>query len=253
MAVPEYKPECEGLPQQIRESVKALVEQLGTMLGGNLQSITVVGSALTSDFHAGASDVNTVIVLKEYDTTALKAIVSLSKTLRRKRLSPPLLMTLTYLERSRDVFGVELLDFQLTHRTVFGDDPFVSLTFRKEDVRLQCERELKATLVRLRQGYIAASGNPKLVRDVLIAAAKGLAPLLRAMLWLKDIERPHTMDATFAKASETFSIELDRTVEVERWRYEKPRLGAEEVESAFESIYKAADMLATIVDKLEEA
>ena len=98
-------------------------------------------------------------------------------------------MTPAYIDRSRDVFGIELLDFQLCHHTVLGDDPFAALSFAKVDVRLQCERELKASLIRLRQGYLAAGGNVLLVRDVLIAAVKALAPLLRAMLWLTDRER----------------------------------------------------------------
>jgi len=151
------------------------------------------------------------------------------------------------------VFGVEFLDFQLTHRTVLGDDPFASLTFSKAEVRLQCERELKATLIRLRQGYIASAGHNKLIRDVLIAAAKGLAPLLRAMLWLKDADRPNTMDATFREAGGEFSVKLDAVVAAERWRYEKPRLTGTEIESAFESIYATADRLAEIVDGLEVA
>ena len=61
-------------------------------------------------------------------------------------------MTPHYLACSRDVFPVEFLDFQLVHETILGEDPFVSLQVDKAHVRLQCERELKATLVRLRQG-----------------------------------------------------------------------------------------------------
>jgi len=241
----------QGLPEALGESLTLLAEQLGESLADNLQSITVVGSALTDDFRAGVSDINTVLILGQYKTAALNAIAALAKPMRKKKLSPPLLMTASYIERSRDVFGVELLDFQLTHGTVLGSDPFESLRFEKRDVRLQCERELKATLIRLRQGYIAAAGNNKLVRDVLIAAAKGLAPLLRAMLWLKDSDRPRTMEATFRQGAAAFEVKLDAVVTAERWRYEKPRLTSNDIETAFESIYTAVEHLATTVDALE--
>ncbi|MBN2131358.1 MAG: hypothetical protein JW741_17790, partial [Sedimentisphaerales bacterium] len=132
-----------------------------------------------------------------------------------------------------------------------GADPFEALRFAKQDVRLQCERELKATLIRLRQGYIAAAGNNKLVRDVLIAAAKGLAPLLRAMLWLKDSDRPQTMEATFRQGAGSFDVKLEAVLTVQRWRYEKPRLAGSDIETAFESIYTAVERLATTVDALE--
>jgi hypothetical protein len=243
----------DGLPQAIGEALQLLTAHLEASLADNLSGITVVGSALTDDFHAGASDINTVVLLRRHTTAALTAIAAMAKPLRKQKVSPPLLMTAAYIDRSRDVFGVEFLDFQLTHRAVLGDDPFASLTFAKSDVRLQCERELKATLIRLRQGYIASAGNKKLIRDVLVAAAKGLAPLLRAMLWLKDAERPATMAATFRKATEVFAVNLEAVATAERWRYEKPRLTDTEIESAFEAIYAATDRLAQIVDGLEVA
>jgi hypothetical protein len=77
-------------------------------------------------------------------------------------------LTAFYIGRSCDVFGVEFLDFQLVHETNLDAEPFAPLQFEKKDVRLQCERELKAMLVRLRQGYLAALGDKKMVRDTVI-------------------------------------------------------------------------------------
>jgi hypothetical protein len=238
-----------GVPQAIHEPVAVLVEQLTAALPDNLDSVTLVGSALTTDFHPRVSDINTVVVVHRDDMAALRAIGSLGKTLRKKHLSAPLLMTPSYIERSRDVFGVELLDFQLTHRTVLGEDPFAALMFVKPNVRLQCERELKATLSRLRQGYLTSGGHRGLIQDVLVAAVKGLAPLVRAMLWLKDLDRPSTMEATFRKGFEVFGANLDAAVAIERQRRDGSR--GSDVESSFESVYAAVEQLASVVDTLE--
>ena len=198
----------DALPIQIRDTVNYFADKLISSLGKNLLSITVVGSSLTEDYNPGQSDINTVLVLGGQAINYLKPITSMVKPMSRRRISAPLLMTSSYIERSLDVFGVEFLDFQLTHQTILGDDPFAGLTFKKNDVRLQCEREFKAMLIRLRQGYIAAAANRKLVRDILISTAKGLAPLIRAMLWLKDIERPNRAEQTFNRAAELFSMDL---------------------------------------------
>ncbi len=240
-----------ALPEHIQEAVKDFSGRVSQALRNNLKSITLVGSSLTADYKPGQSDINTVLVLDKHTTSALNAVASLAKPMGKKKISPPLLMTLPYIERSRDVFGVEFLDFQLTHRTVLGEDPFASLSFEKKDVRLQCERELKATLIRLRQGYIASAANRKLVRDILISTAKALAPLLRAMLWLKDIERDGETGPTFSKAADAFSIKTDSLITADQWRYEKIRLSEHEMENAFESIYSTVDNLADTVDKLE--
>lgn len=241
----------DGLRYAVRDSVKVFAEKLIAVLADNLQSITVVGSSLTDDFKSGQSDINTVLVLDKRTLAALNAIAAMAKPMSRKKLSAPLLMTPSYIERSLDVFGVEFLDFQLTHQTILGNDPFASLTFDKKDVRLQCERELKAMLIRLRQGYIAAAANKKLVRDILISTAKGLTPLVRAMLWLKDIDRPNTAKPTLNKAASEFSINTDPLLTAGKWQYEKTRLSETEMETAFESVYTTVEQLALIVDELE--
>ena len=235
----------------IRDSVKDFAERLFAALGDNLQSITVVGSSLTDDFRPGQSDINTVLVLGGQTPASLNAVASLAKPMGRKKISPPLLMTQSYIERSRDVFGVEFLDFQLAHETIMGDDPFASLEFDKKDVRLQCERELKAMLIRLRQGYIASAANKKLVRDILISTAKGMAPLLRAMLWLKDTDRSAQAEPTFVKATEEFSIDTNPLTSAMKCRHEKIRLNENEMENAFESVYRLVEQLSDIVDKLK--
>jgi hypothetical protein len=245
------EPRLDGVREVIREPLRLLTDRLQVGLGSNLESITVVGSSLADDFRPGVSDINTVVVLREHGMGSLNLLASLAKPLRKGHLAPPLLITPSYIERSRDVFGIEFLDFQLTHETILGADPFAALTFEKRNVRLQCERELKATLVRLRQGYIAAAGDWRMVQDVLIHAAKGLAPLARAMLWLRDIERPKTMTASLRKAAEQFAVDLDAATAVDRWRDEKPRRTAPDVERHFESVFAAVDRLAEIVDGLE--
>ena len=251
MAEKKSELKINALPIQIRETVWPFADKFIAVLGENLQSITVVGSSLTIDFRPGLSDINTVLVLKSHTLDSLKSIASNAKSMNRKKISPPLLMTPSYIERSLDVFGIELLDFQLIHQTIFGDDPFSTLTFEKKDVRLQCERELKAMLIRLRQGYIAASANKKLVRDILISSIKSLSPLLRAMLWLKNIDRPKETELIFKKTYEHFSINTDSLTNTEKWRHQKMHLDESLVNDTFVSIYTTVEKLSDIVDKLE--
>lgn len=241
----------EGIREEILVPLQTFAEKLREQTGENLQSITVVGSSLTEDFRPGQSDINTVLVLKKQVFDSLKAIASMAKSMSKNKLSAPLLMTTSYIEQSRDVFGIEFLDLQLTHRTILGEDPFAELSFGKKDVRLQCERELKATLIRLRQGYIASAGNKKLVGDILISAVKGLAGLLRAMLWLKDAERPVTDVEALRKAGEEFGLPAEMLVEVRGWRHRKARIDDSQVRVGFESVYTIVEQLANIVDKLE--
>jgi hypothetical protein len=251
MADPRGVPRFDSVDAPVREPLGRLVERLEASLGANLKSISVVGSSLTPDFQPKVSDINTVVVLDTYDLPALQGVAVLVPQMRRHRLSPPLLLTEHYMQRSCDVFGVEFLDFQLVHATILGDDPFAALHFEKKNIRLQCERELKAMLVRLRQGYLASAGDRRLIRDLLISAAKGLTPLLRALLWLADAERPQTVDSTLRRAAGAFEVDLDAILAAHRWRQEKARRTNAEVESTFVTVLDAVDRLTTITDGME--
>jgi hypothetical protein len=248
----EQELRLEGLRDEIREAVSDFAGKLIESLGENLKSITLVGSSLNEDFIKGKSDINTVLVLGDLNQACLVAIAGMGKEMSKKRLSAPLLMTEKYINRSLDVFGVEFFNLQLNHQTLYGNDPFAELQFERRDVRFQCEREFKATLVRLRQGYISAAGNRGLVRDILASAANSLVPFLRAMLWLKKLEVPKGAEYVLSESSQAFVIDTDSAIEKARkWRYEKARLSAEELSAAFESIYHAVDKLSEIVDELE--
>ena len=239
------------IPQPVQGPLAAFSADLDEKLGKNLASITVVGSCLGEDYRPALSDINTVLVLDRLDQGVLKAVASEAKSMHKKRVGPPLLMTEEYIKRSLDVFAVELLDFQLVGKAIWGSNPFADLHFVASDVRLQCEREFKAMLIRLRQDYIAAAGNSRLLRDVLVATAKTSLPYLRAMLWLKEEQRGSPADATFEAAAGQFGVGLNPLREVRRWREEKPRLRETELESAFERVYAAVDGLAAAVDALE--
>jgi len=251
MAENEHNLKLDNINTAIRDRVKSFAVKLTTDLVNNLESITITGSSLTNDFRAGKSDINSVLVLAKLDLNSLNVLVSISKTMARKKIAAPLLMTKDYIERSLDVFSIELLDIQLTHETVLGDDPFASLTFAKTDVRLQCERELKAMLIRLRHGYIASAGDKRLLRDILISTVIGTVPLLRAMLWLKDVDRPRISQAVLEKAAGEFSIETDSLIRALKWRNENIHPGKDETINAYEPIYETIERLSLIVDKLE--
>src|SRR5215472_7559112 len=105
------------------EKLQELVGRLRTACGPNLISVVLYGSAARGDFHQQYSDVNTLIVLNEASIAAIEAITPvLHWWTRDEKLRPPLIMTLEELRDSADVFAIELLDIQHSHRTLFGEE-----------------------------------------------------------------------------------------------------------------------------------
>jgi len=238
------------LREEIRPAVDFLARSLLTDLGDNLSSLSVVGSALTDDFHPKRSDINTVLVVQRRSQQLLQTLAGYGRKMGKMKLRAPLLMTTEYIEQSLDVFGVELLDFQFNHIVVHGMDPFGELPFRKENVRLQCERQLKAALIRLRQGYIQTLGKPKYVANLLMECVKELSVLLRALLWLSEIERNHQVLPNLKKAAQEFQFDGKIIAHLMELQLQHSRPPADQVEFFFENVYQTVDHIAHRVDQL---
>ena len=240
------------LREEVRPAVQFLLTRLAGDLGDNLQSLCVVGSALTGDFHPKYSDINTVMVVRTRSHQLLQLLGGYGKTMGKRKLRAPLLMTTEYIQQSLDVFGVELLEFQHNHKMIAGPDPFSELEFRKEDVRLQCERQFKAALIKLRQGYIRAMGKSKIVAGLLVDCVSELAVLLRALLWLKDIDRPAEAKATLEVAAKVFEFDTQKLIPIMSMKHCRSSLGGDMVEAIFEDVYQIVDHLGRTVDQIGE-
>ncbi len=241
----------ESLPVPARESIGVLASMLTDSFKDNLMSLTLVGSVLSEDFCSKHSDINSVLVVQENVPGVLESLAKVEPSLKCRRLAAPLLMRPDYIEQSCDVFAVEWLDYQWRHHTVVGTDPFSSLAFTKGDVRLQCEREFKSAMVRLRQGYIESAGKPAVVGQLIAAAGRELLPYLRAMLWLHDTERPEASAATFEQAGGIIGASLAGMSDCYIKRHQRSPLTAATATTVFLQTYGAVEQLAGHVGGLE--
>ena len=239
------------LREEVQAPVRFLLTQLQEDLDDDLLSLCVVGSTLTGDFHTKYSDINTVLVVRRRSHQLLQLLAGYGKSMGKQKLRAPLLMTSEYIQQSLDVFGVEFLDFQLNHALIYGTDPFTELSFHKQDIRLQCERQFKAALIKLRQGYISALGRPKIIAGLLLECVSELAVLLRALLWLTDTDRPCEGLATLEIAAQKFDFDFQKISPIMNLKQQHARPQADQVETIFENIYQVIDHLAQKVDQIE--
>lgn len=251
METTTHRLKMDGLREDIRAAVQEFAERsLGQQAPG-IESISVVGSALTEDFVPKASDINTVIIFRSQVAATLDAMAHAGKGLHKMRIAPPLLLSADFLASSRDTFPIELLDFQLNHCTIFGKDPFEGLELSKKDVRLQCERELRSTLFRLSQGYVACGADTKVVAVLLMSAVSAMTPLLRAMLWLKDVDRSGIFAEVFAKTAKAFSVHTTPLADVRKWKASRSMPGSDAARGAFFATYELVSRLTAEMDKIE--
>jgi len=192
--------EAAALPEACRAPVEELVRILTELGGSNLLAVTVIAP--------GTWPLRSVAVFNDVDLNVLNALRHHGAKLGRRRLQAPLIMTPTYIDRSRDAFPLELLEIQTRGVCVLGEDHFAALTFDRRDVRLECEREFKRELITLRQGLLSAGDRSDLFGPLCEAALRQTAVILAGMLWLKNEPVPESPEGVVASASRVLGLPL---------------------------------------------
>ena len=242
-----------GLSSHAADPVNAFAREIIPRLHTQIESIAVTGSCLTEDYMPGTSDINSVFVLKEITLPILDILASMGKRYGKKRIRAPLIMTQEYIHRSLDVFPIEFLDIKLIHSTIYGDEMFSLLSIDKPMLRLQCERDLKAKLINLRQRYIACAGNKRALSGLLGDVFPGFFPLFRAMLDIVHINKSPSIRRAdvLSDMESTFDMPLDVLQEIDSIRRNKRgSLSHEQVTRIFNEVYRITHEFSLKMDRL---
>lgn len=170
-----------------QKQIDEFVSRLRQAARDNLQSAILYGSAAGGEFHAEFSNVNLLCILRETSFAALSALAPSVEWWNRKRHPAPLVLTHEELQRSTDVFAIELLDMQQRHRVLFGDDILAGLQIPMSQHRAQVEYELREKLILLREHVLAGAGNQKRLWELLLRSLPSFTTLFRhALIALGD-------------------------------------------------------------------
>src|ERR1019366_955948 len=169
------------------DKIDDFVKRVREAAGSNLESVLLFGSAVSGDFHPGLSNLNLLCVLRDCSFAVLQALAPVAKWWDRQKKPPPLCMTRKELERSTDVFTVELLDMQQHHRVLFGEDVVQELRISMHVHRVQVEYELREKLILLRQQVLLAAGSDSRLWDLVLHSVPSFGTLFRhALIALGD-------------------------------------------------------------------
>jgi len=184
-----------------RDTIDEFVKRVRDAGGSNVESVILFGSTVAGDFHPGLSNLNLLCILRDSSFQALQALTPAAKWWDKQKQPPPLCMTRQELERSTDVFTIELLDMRQHHRVLYGDDCLQGLRIPMDLHRVQVEYELREKLILLRQHLLVASERDSRLWDLLLRSAPSFATLFRhALIVLGDSSQSARREALQALA-----------------------------------------------------
>ena len=239
-----------GVPKDPTEIFSEITDDYKSLYGADLISMILYGSAVGPDYRPGKSDINFMIVLSEGAIEGLdKAFKTVAKW-RRRNVAIPLFLTEAYIQSSLDVFPIEYLNFQQNHRLVFGNDVLEGLAFKTEDVRLQCEREIKGKLLLLREAFLETMGKGRQLKELIGRSLGALSAIFEALLYLKE-ETPLTgKRAIIARTCELFDLDGTLFAKLLDLKEEKLKPDRDELRVMFRDYLNQMRKLAQGVDAL---
>ncbi|MGW8273316.1 MAG: hypothetical protein ACWGN7_08005 [Thermodesulfovibrionales bacterium] len=239
-----------GIRPQVSERIGPFFAEILAKVMG-IHSIHIVGSAVTDDYVDGVSDVNSVVMLENFDLSILDIMAPMGRRFGKRRVAAPLLMTPRYVEASLDTFPIEFLNFGLFHATVYGVDILAPITVDREYLRLQCEREIKSKLIWLRQSRLSSMGDHKKLLDYLGASISGYVPLFRGIIHLSGGDPRLGAAGIMTAMGEIFHLRTDVFQRIFDIRHKTHRPARNEILPIFEEYYRVTEELGSLIDGLK--
>ena len=184
------------------------VRDCRTLFGDDLLSVFLYGSAAGEDFVPGLSDYNLGVVLRSVRPDHLRRAAVKVPRWGRRRISPPLFLDPSFILQSLDVFPIEFMEMKETHRILYGPDPLAGLQVGFANLRHQCESEIRAKLLGLRQGYLRAASRPKDVVALALGSLKPVLLVLRNFLRLRGESVPQNISGVVDRVEARTSLSL---------------------------------------------
>ena len=231
------------------EIVDEFVKRVRDAGGANIESVILFGSAVAGHFHEGLSNLNLLCVLKDTSFQSLEALGRAARWWDKQKQPPPLCLSRRGIERSTDVFTIELLDMQQHHRVLFGPDVLADLQVPMDLHRVQVEYELREKLLLLREHILVSSQNDGRLWELLLRSGPSFATLFRhALIALGDRSDKARREAVQA-ISERLGLPssaLLEVLDVREKQFQKKRLNVRELAARYlaevEKVTSAVDL-----------
>lgn len=225
--------------------------ELAKAWGGGLRSVILYGSAASGD-HRQDSDYNLILVVDRVNPACVRAAARATVKWVREGNPAPLLMTPGFLANSADVYPLEWLDIIDHHRVLAGEDPVPGLSVSDRNLRLELERELKSSWLKLLGRYQAVAGSPSEVRELMVRSSSNFLTLFRGCLRLFGMRHMPPKAKVAAALAEHLGKEVPMDsgafAFVETLRDGKRKVSQEEIDAGMERYLAAIEAVIRRID-----
>ena len=227
--------------------LQGFIQDLKSKYKEELVSLILYGSAASGEFVDKHSNLNLLVVLKN---PGLEAIKRSSKLIRRFKTANALFLTEDFIFNSTDIFPIEFLDMRENYFVLYGKDLLKDIQIDMRNLRFQCEQELKAKLLKLRQAYLLLNNSSGALRSLLFVSFTSALHILRNVLRIKGRKPPYLKNEVIKELASEFKIDIRVWERILSAKNKQIRITANETERLFIDFVKDLELVIDSVDKL---
>ncbi len=238
------------LSEVVKNLIQPFMTDIQLLFGDHTVSLIVYGSAATEEYVSKKSDINVLVV---FDDEGIQNLQPVQKKIVRwqKQVIRPLFLTESYINQSLDSFPIEFLNMQSAYHVVSGKDVLKSLDIVRQDLRLQCERELKGKLLHLRQGFVMTRGHKGALKGLIKESVGAFTAIFHALLYLKGKDIPAAKQDVIQQTCKVFGLDEELFSTLFAIRQDAAKPSQSELERIVASYIQQIDVLSRQVDEME--
>lgn len=196
--------------------LEELAKSLETLLGEELVSLLVFGSAVRGGWVEHQSDVDLVLVLRNPSRETLLSVANTLNVARNALRFETMILRADEIARAADVFPLFYADIQRCHQLLSGKDTFRDVVIPDRFRRLRVEQELREMQIRLRRTLVDTQGSPERLHGIVERKLKQLRGPLDALFALQKSPAPSdAMGDLLEHASTVFDLDTKPLLELD--------------------------------------
>lgn len=220
-----------------------------------LSSVFLYGS-YALDYNPGkAADINIMVIIKDLHAQDLKLAHKFSTAFVKINNSIPIFMDEEEWFNSCDVYAIEYSDIKARNKILYGQDLIQGLKIDKKDLRLQCEREVKNLLIRLRQTYLAKNSDKNVMKNLIKTSSKTFVAAFRTILTLLGQDYPNNNKDVVKAFAEKIKLteidfDIDMFLKVLEYRDGTVKINDNELDGVVQKLIDTTNSVLKYVDKI---
>ena len=190
------------------------------------------------------------VVGNVFSNIVLKQAAKVVQQARRKRAIEPRFMGFEEMRRATDVLPISFLDMQENYAVLHGRDTLADLAISRENLRLQCESQLRVILLRMRHRFLYSIRDRQRLRTILSESFTKFLHILKTLYRLEGETPPTGKADIVAGAAERYGLDRDVLTGLLELKLGTRKFGQEELEELFEGYLSVVKAVTTQVDRM---